>query len=171
MSFINELYVIDERPSINNRKSIFNNNLPGERAKNVQLLDFPKETHEYDSSYLEDYKTFLKMKSAIQKNLELAKNNQITRSSQDAYVEVELLNDEYKHLFDGVSLEHVAKMFVVSEIKFVEGLETEAIEGVKVLVKAHEGVRCDRCWNYTNDVHTTDDGSHLCPRCKEVVGE
>ena len=29
MSFINELYVIDERPSINNRKSIFNNNLPG----------------------------------------------------------------------------------------------------------------------------------------------
>ena len=29
MSFLNELYVIDERPSINKRYSIFDNNIPG----------------------------------------------------------------------------------------------------------------------------------------------
>ena len=29
MSFINELYIIDEMPSMNNRKSIFDNSLPG----------------------------------------------------------------------------------------------------------------------------------------------
>ena len=29
MSFLDELYVIDERPSINKRNSIFDNNIPG----------------------------------------------------------------------------------------------------------------------------------------------
>ena len=149
----------------------FNKNLPGERKGNVQLLDFPEVKHEYDESLLNDYKSFLKVRSSIQKGLEAAKNAQVIRSSQDAYVELEIVSDELKNALKGISLGGLAKLVVVSEVKLVEGLDAEAIEGVKVKVDAHKGVRCDRCWNYSNDTVDLEDGSHLCLRCKEVVGE
>lgn len=33
----------------------------------------------------------------------------------------------------------------------------------------HDGIKCDRCWNYVNDSIEDSDGGHLCPRCLEVV--
>ena len=149
----------------------FNKNLPGEGNSNVQLLDFPKKTSEFTNEILEDYKKFNKVKLAVQKNLEIAKVNNVIRSSQDALVKVEMVNKELLTAFEGMKLEDIAKLFVVSEIQFVEGLNREEIEGVKVDVLSHPGVRCDRCWNYTNTPSELEDGSHLCPRCKKVIGE
>lgn len=149
----------------------FNRNLPGERARNVQLLDFPKKTNDYGEETLNEYKLFNKIKLVVQKGLEIAKTNGIIRSSQDALIKVELANNEYKKVFEGLDLESAAKLFVVSELQLVEGLNGEEVDGVKVEVIAHPGVRCDRCWNYTNDAIELEDGSHLCPRCKKVIGE
>ena len=149
----------------------FNKNLPGERKENVQYLDFPEKSSNYSGSTLENYKKFNKVKASVQKALEIAKNAGTIRSSQDAYVKVELLNKDYEEVFSNMDKDAIAKLFVVSEIEFVNGLEVEEVEGVKVLVDAHSGVRCDRCWNYTNDPVTLEDGSHLCPRCKKVLGE
>ena len=35
-------------------------------------------------------------------------------------------------------------------------------------VQKFDGERCERCWNYFNEIDLTD---HLCPRCHEIVEE
>ena len=47
---------------------------------------------------------------------------------------------------------------------YAQGAETP-IEGVHVLVREAEGVKCPRCWKHTHSTHA--DG--LCPRCAAVV--
>ena len=54
-----------------------------------------------------------------------------------------------------------AKLFVVSEVKLSNAKD--------IKVSHHEGHKCDRCWNYSNDATTEEDGTHLCHRCKEIV--
>ena len=148
----------------------FNNNLPGERASNVQLLNFPSKSSVYDAKLLEQYKLLNRVRSSVQKALEEAKNEKVIRSSQDAHIFVEFTSDIYSDLFKDVSLENIAKLFVVSEVTFKECGNATDNDGVKVEVIHHEGHRCERCWNYSNDAIELEDGTHICPRCKKVVG-
>ena len=64
-----------------------------------------------------------------------------------------------------------ADLFLVSTVEvsdsaelYAQGAETP-IEGVHVLVREAEGVKCPRCWKHTHSTHA--DG--LCPRCAAVV--
>jgi isoleucyl-tRNA synthetase len=149
----------------------FNKNLPGERVSNVQLKSFPSETYNYDEELLDEYKVFNKVRSIIQKALEEAKNEKIIRSSQDAHVYLSLNNETYKSLFEGFKDSNIEKLFVVSEVTFVDDLDVEETDGLKVKVIHHEGHRCERCWNYSDDTIELEDGTHICPRCKKVVGK
>ena len=38
----------------------------------------------------------------------------------------------------------------------------------EVEVSKFNGVRCERCWNYFDELDITD---NICPRCHEVVNE
>ena len=46
----------------------------------------------------------------------------------------------------------------------IEELSKYEYSGVQV--QKFEGERCERCWNYFNEIDLTD---HLCPRCHEIV--
>ena len=132
----------------------FNNNLPGERSKNVQFLDMPK-YREVDEKLLKDYEDLLTLRSEVLKALEEARNNKVIGSSQEALVKLDSNNDIAKQY----DLDELANLFVVSEVKWSDKLE----------VIHHPGTKCDRCWNYSDVVSTEEDGSHLCHRCVGVV--
>ena len=132
----------------------FNNNLPGERSKNVQFLDMPK-YREVDDKLLKDYEDLLNLRSEVLKALEEARNNKVIGSSQEALVKLDSNNDIAKQY----DLDELANLFVVSEVKWSDKLE----------VIHHPGTKCDRCWNYSDVVSTEEDGSHLCHRCVGVV--
>ncbi len=132
----------------------FNNNLPGERSKNVQFLDMPK-YREVDDKLLKDYEDLLTLRSEVLKALEEARNNKVIGSSQEALVKLDSNNDIAKQY----DLDELANLFVVSEVKWSDKLE----------VIHHPGTKCDRCWNYSDVVSTEEDGSHLCHRCVGVV--
>ncbi|MEJ7304652.1 zinc finger domain-containing protein, partial [Staphylococcus caprae] len=36
-------------------------------------------------------------------------------------------------------------------------------------IKHAEGEKCERCWNYTEELGSVGELEHLCPRCQEVV--
>ena len=132
----------------------FNNNLPGERSKNVQFLDMPK-YREVDDKLLKDYEDLLTLRSEVLKALEEARNNKVIGSSQEALVKLDSNNDIAKQY----DLDELANLFVVSEVKWSDKLE----------VIHHPGTKCDRCWNYSDVVSIEEDGSHLCHRCVGVV--
>ena len=151
----------------------FNRNLPGKRADNVQLLDYPqKVVLGPDSAKLdEEYNLFLSLRNDVLKALENARNNQIIGSSQEGYVEIELVNEKDKltSLIKEIGEDQLAKLFVVSEVKILDKDDGELINLVKVKVEHHKGCFCERCWNYENNAIKQEDDTYLCKRCQEVV--
>ena len=134
----------------------FNNNLPGKRSHSVQLLDYPSFKDE-DKKLLEEYDSLLALRSEVLKALEEARNNKVIGSSQEALVYINKNNE----LLKVYSLSELASICVVSEVKVSED------DSIRVI--HHQGVKCDRCWNYSDEVSSEEDGSHLCHRCQEVV--
>ena len=151
----------------------FNANLPGERVKNVQLLDYPKAKKEANrDEILKEYHLFQALRDDVLKALEVARNEQIIGSSQEAKVEICLseAGKSYLHLFKGLDKLSIAKLFIVSGLDFVDSLEGGASYPCGLIkVSHHQGRFCERCWNYEDDGLKQEDGTYLCHRCQEVI--
>ena len=150
----------------------FNNNLPGKREKNVQFLDYPKHKDIGDKGVKldEEYEMLKALRSDVLKALEEARNNKVIGSSQEAKVELAIVEnkDKYEFLLKEIDLKNV---FVVSEVVLKENLDSEPLTVSKVSVIRHPGHFCERCWNYEDDAVLQEDGTYLCKRCQKVVGE
>ena len=152
----------------------FNNNLPGRREKNVQFLDYPKhkDLGPKGEKLNEEYEMLKLLRSDVLKTLEEARNNKVIGSSQEALVELEIVNDKEKYdaLVNEIGLDQLAKIFVVSEV-VLKPVNGEVLNVSKVNVIHHPGHFCERCWNYESDAVKQDDGTYLCKRCQKVVGK
>jgi isoleucyl-tRNA synthetase len=96
----------------------------------------------------------------------------------------------------GASLEAAPKVFVTdtalasvlkdvnfADICITSGIELQdnkppstaftlaGVEGVAVVFERAEGVKCARCWKYTQDVGTSAAHPSACARCAEVVAK
>ena len=151
----------------------FNKNLPGYRFVNVQFLDYPKAQPLSASSkdLDKEYELFLALRNDVLKALELARTAQVIGSSQEAMVEIELVNnkEELEKVIEGLGKDQLAKLFVVSEVKILEAVEGEELALAKMKVSHHQGHFCSRCWNYEDAAIEQEDGTFLCCRCQEVV--
>ena len=87
-------------------------------------------------------------------------------------MELEIVSDKDKYdaLLKEISLEQLAKIFVVSEVT-LKPVDGEVLNVSKVRVIHHPGHFCERCWNYESDAVKQDDGTYLCKRCQKVVGK
>ena len=62
------------------------------------------------------------------------------------------------------------QLFIVSKVDVVDELtECTEYELVKVKVDHAEGEKCQRCWNYSDQLGSVNGLDHLCPRCQSVV--
>ena len=153
----------------------FNKNMPGERKKNAQFLNYPqaKKTAQR-SELLKEYELFQSLRNNVLKALEEARNAQIIGSSQEALVEISLNSESQKYLslFKDMKPLDVAKLFIVSELKFVDELKDGTSYPCGLIkVTHHQGHFCERCWNYEDEATKQEDGTYLCSRCVEVVGK
>ena len=64
-------------------------------------------------------------------------------------------------------LTKLKQLFIVSDV-ILTAEELPKYEYCGVQVQKFDGERCERCWNYFNEIDLTD---HLCPRCHEIVNE
>ena len=153
----------------------FNNNLPGRREKNVQFLDYPKHRigGDKEAKIEAEYQLLKTLRSDVLKSLEEARNNRVIGSSQEAKVELAIVNDkeDYAKLLEQINAEQLAKIFVVSEVVLKEDLDAPVLDVAKVKVLRHTGHFCERCWNYEDDAVLQEDGTYLCKRCQKVVGK
>ena len=137
-------------------------------VESAQLLSYP-EKEEFDEQKEEMFKKFLLLRDDILKAIETNRNNGVIRSEQEALVEIKINNEEIKVLFDKIKNNNIEKLFVVSEIRYNDEVDGETYNVSTIKVTHHDGVKCDRCWNYSNDTKEVE-GSNLCPRCRKVLG-
>ena len=146
----------------------FNRNLPGERVKNVQLLDYPTYEDKDDSELFNEYEKVLSIRKDVLKALEESRNEKVIGSAQEAHVYLEV-KDELLTIVNKFSKEELATLFVVSEVSLEKHESSKEYEVSKVYIKHHEGNFCSRCWNYSKLALIQEDGTYLCPRCQKVI--
>lgn len=140
--------------------------LPGKKEKSIHLENFPEvKTYKNETELREIFDLFFGIKNDVYKALEEARTEKVIGKSLEAKVFLKL-RDEDKETLKPI-LTKLKQLFIVSDVVLtVEELPNYEYCGVKV--QKFDGERCERCWNYFNEIDLTD---HLCPRCHEIVNE
>ena len=147
-----------------------NKNYPLKSKDNVMYYEYPKKSNVYSSSVLESYKLVKELRDEALKTLENSRNKGEIGSAQEALLVLNIKDANLKAELAKFSKEELARLFIVSEVKFDDSLtENEGkLSNSKVL--KHDGIKCDRCWNYYDAKDITEvEGAHLCPRCLKTL--
>lgn len=144
-------------------------NIPNKKLSHIAFEDMPKESHDYDESILDEFNLFKQVRIQVMKALEDARNTQIIGSSQEAKLTLSFNNNLAKTLFTSFTKDELQLFFIVSEVEIssnYEGLKNDLVDCV---VEHHHGEKCERCWNYFDELISYGDNK-ICPRCKRVIG-
>lgn len=113
-----------------------------------------------------DWQTLINVKSAINKQIEAARNAKIVGSNLSAKVEIWAKDDIQSVLNQlGDELRFVLITSQVHVYAYAEHGEATELDGLRVKVTAAEGEKCVRCWHVLPDVNTHVDHPGLCGRC------
>ena len=107
-------------------------------------------------------------RSDVLKGLELSRSAGNIGSAQEAEILLLVKDASAKEMLVKLSKEELSRLFVVSHVKLVEELEGVDTNSTTVKVVKHEGHKCDRCWNYVDEVYEVED-VHVCKRCLDVL--
>jgi isoleucyl-tRNA synthetase len=146
-------------------------------VSNVQYLSYPSKSNKYDSILLAQYKAFLSIREDILKAIELLRRDGVIGSSQEAEIIISF-KEKTLNILSNIPSDELARLFIVSKVTIVSAVEIAKMNkedyfvgnNVYVRVIKATGIKCDRCWNYTNDT-IEEDGAHICARCHEVLHE
>ena len=143
--------------------------LPGKREGSVHLAEFPDgEQREGDAELLtrwnEREKGILYVRSVVQQQLEVARNQKIIGASLEAKVTLLLGPDQYP-LFKKIE-DMLPSIFIVSQ---VELFEEES--GLAVRVEHATGAKCERCWNWSETVGKDPRVPEVDARCVRQLEE
>lgn len=140
--------------------------LPGEKKESVHLENFPEAKKYKDHDELmEMWELFFSIKNDVYKALEEARNDKVIGKSLEAKVFLNLL-DEDKEILSPI-LPNLKQLLIVSDVVITTDNYTR-YDYCEVGVSKFNGVRCERCWNYFNEIDITD---NVCPRCHEITKE
>lgn len=146
-------------------------------TESVQLNQWPAaETKYRDRSLEEKWDRIIKLREDVSKALELARAGKKIGHSLSASVNIYAGGDDYE-FFDGIKTE-LADIFIVSDFnlhKTDELIDTtganrsENFEGVYIEITQAPGMKCERCWMYSETVGKDAGHPDICERCAEVL--
>ncbi len=140
--------------------------LPSPKEKYMILEDMVKGNRIIDKALLEEYKLFMSMRSEVLKALENARANSLIGSSLEADITLEALNSDVEKLLKQFTIDELNHIFIVSRVNFAPS--ENKFNYVGVTVKKHQGKKCERCWQYFDELITFEN-YHVCPRCFKVI--
>ncbi len=147
--------------------------MPGNTEESVHLAEFPVLNPEWKNDALvARWDRIIKVRSDVSKALELARVAKIIGHSLDAAVTItaqpELLGflREYENELQSIFI--VSKAVTADEIAG-ESWASENVEGLKIQVTAAPGVKCERCWCYSEELGTDAGHPTICPKCTGAV--
>jgi len=150
-----------------------NANYPLKKKDNVQLYVYPDFYNDIDYILINEYqRNLLKVRDEVLKAIEEKRNLNEIHSSQEVAIDMQFKDIKIKnYILDHFTNDELKECFIVSYVK-IQDLQRSGYKGqtATIHVLHHNGVKCDRCWNYfaENDI-TEVEGAHICPRCKTTI--
>ncbi len=141
-------------------------NLPMQKEKYAVMEDMVKPVQELNKDLLEEYHLFVDIRSEVMKALENARSSSLIGSSLEASIKINPLNEKAKALLNSFTNDELKLIFIVSGVS-IEEAETK-YENVACDVVKHNGQKCERCWQYFDELITFGE-NHVCPRCFKVL--
>jgi isoleucyl-tRNA synthetase len=147
------------------------------RDESVHLALFPAvgeilgktgaSTSEEERSAL-DWSTLRSVRDEVLKALEEARNNKLIGTGLEAHVILSAADPVYSILAKyGDELRY---LFIVSAVTLKQAAGN-GTGSVHVEVKKAEGLKCERCWNYSTHVGEDKNYPGVCERCSAVLKE
>ncbi len=139
-----------------------------ENLPSVHLNLLPEVEKEFLNYPLaEKWERILALRKVVLKSLEEAREKKVIGDSLEAKVILTPSNEREKDFLEGV-LPFLPDVFVVSQ---VELKPPSLLEKVGIEVRRASGLKCFRCWRYTEDVGKVKVFEKVCTRCAQVMQE
>ncbi|OGR35049.1 MAG: isoleucine--tRNA ligase [Desulfuromonadales bacterium GWD2_61_12] len=147
--------------------------LPGERETSVHLAGFPRfETSLLDPELESRYDQLLAVRSDVSKALEVARVEKRIGHSLEARVSLYAPAGPTRQLLERHKKE-LATLFIVSQADLVDtaegGVAGDGVKELRLQITAAAGAKCERCWNYSENLGSNSAHPTLCPRCEAVM--
>ena len=146
--------------------------LPAWKGKevSVHMAQFTEINDEYFNADLgERWRTMLEAKAEIAKAIEQARKDKVIGHSLDARVSLappeKMREFLQNHLEDLRALLIVSQLQLVAEKEIANPYRSEEIKGLTVGVAKAKGVKCERCWIYSESVGANSEHPTVCERC------
>jgi len=138
------------------------------REASVHIAEFPaNNAPENRREILDAWAELLVVRNEVLISLEAARQEKLVGKGLDAKVYIDC---EVQAVYDLlVRYEPALKeLFNVSQVEIVRGNHFEG-KAVRVRTAAADGLKCERCWNYTEDVGHNENYPTVCLRCAEAL--
>ena len=146
-----------------------------DRPESVHLAIFPASSgilgagaKEHDEQQDKDWATLRSVRDEVLKALEEARNQKLIGTGLEAQVSITMPDPVFSLLkrYEG----QLRYLFIVSAVTLVQG-SGNGSGGVHVEVKKADGLKCERCWNYSTRVGEDKNNPTVCERCAAVLKE
>lgn len=134
-----------------------------DNPENVMLNEINPPFTEYELSeqQMAEFDELAKIRDTVNVALENARTDKMIGKSLEAKVTIHCPGSQVQLL---EKYENILKtIFIVSQVSVVPSQE------LSVQVEPAEGLKCERCWSYGQDVGQDDGHPTLCARCAAVV--
>jgi isoleucyl-tRNA synthetase len=137
------------------------------------LAEFPIRNPEWkDDALAARWERIIKVRADVSKALELARVAKTIGHSLDAAVAIAAPPELHAFLQEYAA--ELNSIFIVSKATLVAELageywSSEQLEGLKVQVTAAPGVKCERCWYYSEELGSDSGHPTICPKCTIAV--
>jgi len=146
------------------------------RAESVHLAKFPDASDVLGAAAIpvqdpqreRDWTTLLAVREQALKALEEERNSKRIGKSLEAQLVISAAEPTYSVLKRYA--DQLRYLFIVSAVTLAQG-SGNGTGGVHVEVKKADGVKCERCWNYSTHVGEDKTYPTVCERCSAVLKE
>ncbi len=141
----------------------------GVRLENVVLNDIPDAIDSlFDDELEKKWQKTEELRDIVNRSLEEARAAHEIGKSLEAKVTISAAGKTYD--FINGEKDELAKIFIVSGVEILrDDSLADELEGIKVKVSKAGGVKCPRCWTFSENAGTDPEHPELCPRCTQVV--
>ncbi len=147
-----------------------------QRSESVHLAEFPDagdvlgrtSAPEDDPKVAQDWTTLLAVREHAMKALEEERNSKRIGKSLEAQLVITAAEPSYSVLKRYA--DQLRYLFIVSAVTLAQG-SGNGTGAVHVEVKKADGVKCERCWNYSTHVGEDKAYPTVCERCSAVLKE
>ena len=146
-----------------------------ERLESVHLAQFPTPDEvlgqgiaQDDPAQRQDWNALLAIREEVMKALDTARNEKLIGKPLEAQIMIAAGDPAYSLL--ARYQDQLRYLFIVSAVTLTR-TSGNGTGGVHVEVKKADGLKCERCWNYSTHVGEDKTYPTVCERCSAVLKE